>query len=204
MRFKVGDKVRIIATSEQLMDINIAQDIIGKETTVKKTCKTTWGGVKCRYKLALCGYEVPGSYLEVVEATGCDACSEHDLLLHCTKSCVDKASIRTFETGATRDTDHGKLDYEGFLSPVVLTRYAEYLNKHRIQSDGKLRDSDNWQKLFGEKHEQVCMKSAWRHFMAVWKCHRGYKCDESIEDSICAVIFNMMAYLYKIERDKHV
>ena len=32
--------------------------------------------------------------------------------------------IRKFETGATRDTDQGKYDYEGFLSPVVLDRFS--------------------------------------------------------------------------------
>ena len=54
--------------------------------------------------------------------------------------------MRTFDTGATRDSDNDKLDYEGFLSPLVLRRYAEYLHKHRKQSDGKIRTSDNWQK----------------------------------------------------------
>jgi len=35
--------------------------------------------------------------------------------------------VRTFDTGATRDTEDGKLDYEGFLSGRVLKRYAEYM-----------------------------------------------------------------------------
>ena len=67
--------------------------------------------------------------------------------------------IRTFNTGATRDSDEGKLDFEGFLSPLVIERYAEYLNAHRVQSDGKLRDSDNWQNGMGLS---VYMKSLWR------------------------------------------
>lgn len=111
---------------------------------------------------------------------------------------------RRFDGGATRDTDVGKLDYEGFLSPLVLKRYAQYLNKHRVQSDGKLRDSDNWQGLFGEEHFDVCMKSALRHLMDWWLEHRG--CNESengIEDAICAVIFNAQAYLLKILKDKN-
>lgn len=72
--------------------------------------------------------------------------------------------IRTFDTGATRDTDEGKLDFEGFLSPLALERFAEYMNKHRQQSDGSLRDSDNWQKGIPVKQY---MKSMWRHFFAV-------------------------------------
>jgi hypothetical protein len=106
--------------------------------------------------------------------------------------------MRKFETGATRNSEEGKLDFEGFLSPIVLERFAKYMDKHRIQADGNVRDSDNWQKLFGEEHLNVCMKSSWRHFFDWWKQHRGYKSNEDIEDSICALIFNANAYLFKL------
>jgi len=114
----------------------------------------------------------------------------------------EKSQMRKFSTGATRNLEEGKLDYEGFYSPLVMERYAEYMNKHRRQTDGKFRDSDNWQKLFGEKHLDVCMKSAFRHFMDWWKQHRGYKGQDTIEDSICALLFNLQAYLYKLLKDK--
>lgn len=103
----------------------------------------------------------------------------------------------------TRDDDTNKLDYEGFLSPLVLERFAEYMNKHRVQADGKIRDSDNWQKLFGDKHLDVCMKSGFRHFMDWWLFHRGYKGRDDIESSICGLIFNANAYLYKLLKDKY-
>jgi hypothetical protein len=54
-----------------------------------------------------------------------------------------KGKIRSFKTGATRDTDEGKHDFEGYLSPTVINRFGEYMTKNRIQSDGSLRDSDN-------------------------------------------------------------
>lgn len=111
--------------------------------------------------------------------------------------------MRTFEGGATRNTDVKKLDFEGFLSPLVIKRYAEYLNKHRVQADGKLRDSDNWQNMFGEEHFGVCIKSAYRHFIEWQLEHRGYSSQDGIEDAICGVIFNAMAYLYKIEHYKN-
>jgi hypothetical protein len=66
--------------------------------------------------------------------------------------------MREFETGATRNPEEGKLDYEGFLSPLVLECYAKYMHEHRLQSDGKLRDSDNWQKGIPK---EVYMKSGW-------------------------------------------
>ena|SRR2546425_611193 len=114
----------------------------------------------------------------------------------------DNKVIRKFETGATRDTSTGKLDYEAFLSPIVLKAYAEYLNKHRVASDGSLREGDNWQKLFGEKHYDVCMKSAWRHFMDVWLYHRGFEASESIDDALAATIFNLMAFWYKLLKER--
>lgn len=54
--------------------------------------------------------------------------------------------MREFRTGATRDNDEGKYDYEGFYHPLVVKRFGQYMDKHRKQADGKLRDSDNWQK----------------------------------------------------------
>jgi len=118
---------------------------------------------------------------------------------------TDNGTIRTFETGATRDTAEGKLDYEGFLSPEVLCRYAQYLDKHRIQSDGTLRESDNWQKGIARS---VYMKSMFRHFMEVWLHHRkepynaGACGCKAFEEAVCAVIFNAMGYLFELLKER--
>lgn len=110
--------------------------------------------------------------------------------------------IREFTTGATRDTENGKIDPEGFLSPLVIKAFSDYMHKNRIQADGNLRDSDNWQKLFGENHLDVCLKSAWRHFLDLWLFHRGYKGRDTIDDAICGLLFNIQAYYYKILKDR--
>lgn len=110
--------------------------------------------------------------------------------------------MRQFTSGATRNTDEGKLDFEGFNSPLVMERYAQYMEKHRVQADGTRRGSDNWQGLFGQDHFNICMKSAFRHFFDWWKQHRGYKGQDDLEESICALIFNANAYLFKILKEK--
>lgn len=107
---------------------------------------------------------------------------------------MEPTAMREFTTGATRNTDDNKLDYEGFLSPLVLERYAQYLHKHRLQADGKIRESDNWQKGIPQS---VYMKSLWRHFMDVWKQFRGYKGEEDMDDSLCAVLFNASGLLHE-------
>jgi len=112
--------------------------------------------------------------------------------------------MRKFSTGATRDDDADKLDFEGFISPVVLKRYAEYLHKHREQADGKMRDSDNWQKGIPAT---TYMKSKCRHFMDTWLIHRGYPevaINDDIEESLCAELFNTMGYLFEILKDEGV
>jgi len=109
------------------------------------------------------------------------------------------AVVRKFETGATRDTDNGKFDYEGFISPRVLERYGQYMHKHRHQSDGSLRDSDNWQKGIPLP---TYIKSGFRHFVDWWKIHRGLKAFDNrgpvdIEDALCGILFNASGYLHE-------
>jgi len=110
-------------------------------------------------------------------------------------------AIRRFETGAVRDAETGKFDYEGFLSPRALETYAAYMHKHRKQADGGLRDSDNWQKGIPRS---VYMKSLWRHLVTAWKIHRGITClDErdghviTITEALCGILFNTFGYMHE-------
>lgn len=113
--------------------------------------------------------------------------------------------MRQFETGATRSNDAGKINYEGFLSPLVLRRFGEFMNKHRVQEDGQLRAADNWQRGITE---QSYMESMFRHFMDVWAEHREVRDPDCaydyvkrdvavMEDSLCALMFNVMGYLHE-------
>lgn len=104
------------------------------------------------------------------------------------------SAVRTFETGATRDLEDGKFDYDGFLSPLVLERYARYMHVHRHQSDGTLRASDNWQRGIPR---DAYMKSGWRHFVSWWQNHRGVPASETLEDALCAMLFNVSGYLHE-------
>jgi hypothetical protein len=101
-------------------------------------------------------------------------------------------SVRTFDTGATRDTDEGKHDIEAFFSPLVTKRRAEYMHLHRKQPDGNLRDGDNWQK--GIPYQQS-LKSLCRHIEDIKLLSRGYYAREDIETAICAAMFNLESML---------
>jgi hypothetical protein len=102
--------------------------------------------------------------------------------------------MEQFQGGATRDSDAGKFDYEGFLSPLALEAYAAYMDFNRITAAG-LRDSDNWQKGIPIGRY---MKCAWRHFVDVWKEHRGITTKEGLVWALCAVLFNIQGYLHEL------
>ena len=107
------------------------------------------------------------------------------------------AEVRQFETGATRDGDTNKHDPEGFLSPLVIHRFNEYMHVNRYQQDGAVRDSDNWQNGIPLS---AYMKSMWRHFLDIWLHHRGYgqKAKEPLEYALCGLLFNVQGYLFEV------
>lgn len=113
--------------------------------------------------------------------------------------------LRQFSSGATRNLDNNKYDYEGFLSPLVIEAFGKYMHSHRLQKDGKMRDSDNWQLGIGF---DVYMKSGWRHFFDWWKLHRGldaaspedgHKIDKV--EALCALMFNVQGYMHELLKE---
>jgi hypothetical protein len=115
--------------------------------------------------------------------------------------------MRTFETGATRNVDTSKHDYEGFVSPLVLEGYGRYMHAHRVQADGSLRASDNWQKGIPIA---AYRSSLIRHVFTAWSIWRGWpvpaeqvgteKIVPTLKDTLYAILFNVMGYLHEIEK----
>lgn len=108
-------------------------------------------------------------------------------------------SIRTFASGANRDTDSGKLDYEGFIDPTVFRRFAEYMHKNRYMRDGSIRASDNWQAGFPRAQT---MKSLIRHTWEQWMDWRTLQ--QLNEEALCAIIFNAQALLRESLLDRSI
>lgn len=115
----------------------------------------------------------------------------------------EAAGKRTFATGATRNLDEGKPDYEGYLSPYTLEAYGRYMLRHSKMEDGTRRASDNWQK--GIPNDSY-IKSAFRHLFDWWRCHRGVNRGgpagrAGLEEALCGVIFNASGRLHNLEKD---
>lgn len=115
--------------------------------------------------------------------------------------------MQDFATGARRSSDANKPDFEGFLDPEVLEAYAAYMHENRKTPDGKLRDSDNWQK--GIPKDKY-MKSLIRHVMQVWRLHRGQDVRDydrpeqkvTLREALCGVLFNTMGYLHELLKEQ--
>lgn len=115
------------------------------------------------------------------------------------------SEVRRFESGATRDTDQNKLDFEGFLNPLVDESFALFMHKHRVQPGGGLRSADNWQKGIPK---DVYMKSLFRHFQHLRLLHRGYEARNekgnlvTLEGTLNAIRFNTQGYLLETLKEE--
>lgn len=109
--------------------------------------------------------------------------------------------IRKFDSGATRSNNEGKLDYFRFNHPLVEKVWAEYMHKHRKQENGELRDGNNWWKGWSK---ETSAESLIRHIKDIELHLAGYphEATETLEDSICASIFNLKALLLQVLKEK--
>jgi hypothetical protein len=103
--------------------------------------------------------------------------------------------VRHFSTGANRNPDTGKPRYAGFLSPLVIRRFGEYMHSHRALADGTLREADNWKKGIPPREY---LESAFRHFMAVWLLAEEHTAQETYEEALCALLFNVQGLLHEV------
>lgn len=106
---------------------------------------------------------------------------------------VTSKPMREFKTGATRSPLGDKLQYIGFYSPKVMRRFAQYMHKHRVQEDGKLRAPDNWKKGI-DFHSYL--DSQVRHNIDFWDAVEDERWDDA-EELACAMMFNLHGFIFE-------
>ena len=193
MKFKKDDKVRVVADEKRLKELSINLNIaewIGFIHYVGEACYEVTFGLR-----TWCFEEQDLELVYTAVPVEPDRTDHPDGELE-----VTPAPIRTFNTGATRDTAEGKLDYVKALSPIVLRRYVQYLNKHRLQSDGSYRDFDNWKQGIPQ---DTYLSSLGRHFIDTWLLSEGHSAEDNHgpieeEDTLCAIMFNAMGKLHEV------
>jgi hypothetical protein len=106
--------------------------------------------------------------------------------------------MRNFETGATRNSDDGKMQYARIFDPSIDKAYAEYMNSQRVQADGKVRDPDNWKKGIPVASY---LDSQRRHWHDVWCLNTGRPDlaeEKDLVTALCALKFNVDGMLYEV------
>jgi len=108
--------------------------------------------------------------------------------------------IRRFDTGATRDTTEGKLEPWGFTAAIVEKTFSEYMDFHRHQSDGELRESNNWKK-------GIPMDTYWhslsRHILDLRLIYEGMPEEARTKDiieALCAIKFNVDGMIFELKK----
>lgn len=108
--------------------------------------------------------------------------------------------MREFETGATRDSEDGKIVPSGFISAAARLRFSKYMHDHRKQADGRLRDPDNWKRGIPQR---VYFESLVRHVLDAELFVEGNggtvypQEDHSFDDVLCAILFNVLGLLHE-------
>ncbi len=109
-----------------------------------------------------------------------------------------KAPMRQFPSGATRNTDEGKIDPKGFIHPLVTLSFCRYMHEHRKQADGTLRASDNWCKGIPR---DAYASSLERHLLDVKLIMAGYAshaATSSLSEALNACLFNVQGLLLEV------
>ncbi len=114
----------------------------------------------------------------------------------------DDGVLRTFDTGATRDTGEDKVEPWGYMSELAELAYADYMQMHQVQSDGKLRDSDNWKKGIPL---DAFYHSLSRHILdlrLIWNGHADHARTSNLIEALCAIKFNVDGLLHELVKEQ--
>ena len=111
-----------------------------------------------------------------------------------TRDVPNPQTARKFATGATRSDDSTKPNYIGYLSPLVIKRFGQYMWDHQY---GGQRAADNWKKGITK---QAYIESMFRHFVDIWDVHDAGGTPS--EESLCALLFNVQGFLHEQLREQ--
>ena len=110
--------------------------------------------------------------------------------------------IRTFTTGATRDADEGKLEPWGFTSALVEKAFSEYMHDHRTQSDGSLRNSDNWTNGIPTDSYYHSLSRHVLDLRLLWEHFPEEAVSKDMIEVLSAIRFNVDGLMYELLKEE--
>ena len=111
--------------------------------------------------------------------------------------------MREFKTGATRNDDHDKFGIRGFRSRYADQAFYEYMHRHRVQADGKLREPDNWKKGIPTEAYYNGLDRHVHDVLSIAETGRAFRTNEdgsvvTLKDALCAIEFNIHGLLHEL------
>jgi hypothetical protein len=106
--------------------------------------------------------------------------------------------MRNYETGATRNSDEGKMQYARIFDPGVERAFAEYMESQRVQADGKVRDPDNWKKGIPIQDYLDSQRRHWHDVWALLSDRKDLAEEKDLVTALCALKFNVDGMLFEV------
>lgn len=120
------------------------------------------------------------------------------------ESRIDNGTLRTFESGATRDTSEGKPEPWGFTSALVEKAFGEYMMKHQIQSDGQKRPSNNWTKGIPILEYTNSLSRHIQDLRLIWEGFDTEARTSDLIETLMAIRFNVDGIAYETLKENIV
>ena len=114
----------------------------------------------------------------------------------------DSGKLRTYSTGATRDTATDKHEPWRFTSALVEQRFSEYMHRHRHQPDGNLREADNWKKGISIRDYYDSLSRHVQDLRLIFEGFPEKAREQDITEVLCATLFNVQGFLFEILKEK--
>lgn len=157
--------------------------------------KDSWGSKGLQYSSV--PYTIPGTEPSGLSRTGLWLTDEEK------ERYADNGTLRTFPGGATRDTAEGKPVPWRYGSAVTDKLFGEYMLKHQVQSDGEIRDGDNWKSGFGIAVLDDSLSRHVQDYRLIQEGNSHLAREQDVIEVLCAILFNVQALIKEHYEELH-
>lgn len=88
------------------------------------------------------------------------------------------------------------------MSALAEQRFCQYMHKHRQQSDGELREADNWKKGIEIRDYYDSLSRHVQDLRLIFEGYPELAREQDAEEALCAIAFNVQGILHEMIKDR--